>query len=50
VIGVMPPQFVFINNISNTDWSKDVAIWMPNPFKITPKTLRGYNWLALSLG
>src|SRR5579863_81976 len=46
VIGVMPPAFLFISNLSNTDWSKDVAIWLPNPFKITPKTLRPYHWLA----
>jgi putative ABC transport system permease protein len=47
VVGVMPAEFAFRNNISNTDWSKDVALWAPNPFKVTPKTLRRYNWMAV---
>lgn len=47
VVGVMPKGFAFINNLSQTDELKNVALWLPNPFRITPKTLRGYHWLVV---
>jgi len=47
IVGVMPSKFAFRSNLSNTDEPKDVALWVPNPFRVTSKTLRFYSWLAV---